>query len=192
MKHFVEKETSYSSLDVQLIEAEVDEYKLTRFLIIVRKVKCFDRKIGPYDCIKLVVKEDGTLSFSVYDKIIEEGRVKAPLVLSSGSILSVLGKLAEPCMVVCTGIQNYSILKASIGYDLSRVVLVSCPPHDSVRDYNCPVLYEKKSSRRKLSTCSKCNSLKWQLSRPKCEHEQLTPAERKVRQSSSSSVPFDY
>ena len=187
-KCFIEDEPSYSSLDVQLVKAEVEANKLNHFLVVTRKVKYYDRKIGPYDSIKLVVKEDGTFSLLVYDKTIEEGSVEGPL--SSSHIVPVLDKLADPYMAVCSGVQDYSVFKASIGYDMSRVVLVSCPP-DSVRDIECTVMYENKSNRRKSLICPKCNSLKWQLSRRKREHDKLTPSQRLKRQSSSSHVPFD-
>ena len=62
------------------------------------------------------------------------------------------------------------------------MVPISCPP-DSVRDIECPVFYEGK--------CSKCISLKWQLSRRKRGHAMLTLSQRKERQCSSSHVPFD-
>ncbi len=105
-------------------------------------------------------------------------------------IVPVLDKLADPFMVVCSGIQDYSLFKTSIGYDMSRLVFVSCPP-DSVCDIDCAVLYVNKTTQRKLSICSKCNSLKWQLSRRKRQHDNLTPSQITERQSSSSRVRFD-
>ena len=70
---------------------------------------------------------------------------------------------------------------------MSRVSSVSCP----VRDVECTVLYEINSTQRKSLICPKCNSLKWQLSRRKREHDKLTPSQRMKRQASSSHVPFD-
>ena len=115
--------------------------KLSQFLVVACKLRCHDSKIGPYDAIKLMVKGDGTFSLLVYDQMLKEGCVKGPL--SSSSIVPVLDKLANPQIVVSIGIQSYSEFKASIGYDLRRVVPISCPP-DSVRNMECQVFYEGK------------------------------------------------
>ena len=119
----------------------MEENTLSQFLVVVCKLRYHDSKIRPYDAIKLVVKGDGTFSLLVYDQMLEEGCVKGPL--SSSSIVPVLDKLANPQMVVSIGIQSYSEFKASIEYDLRRVVHISCPP-DSVHDIECPVFYEGK------------------------------------------------
>ena len=158
IKNFIEHEPSYSSLELQLVMAEVEANKVNQFLLVIHKVKYYDHKIGPYDSIKIVVKEDSTFSLLVYDKTMEEGRVKA--LLTSSHIVPGLNKLANPCMVVCSGMQDYSLFKASIGYDTSRGVLISCPPV-SVCDIECTMMYENKSTQRKSFVCSKCNSLKW-------------------------------
>ena len=189
-KRFIDDESRprYSSLDVQLVKAEVEANKLKRFLTVTRKVKYYNPKIGPYDSVKLVVKEDGTFCLLACDTTIEEGRVEGPL--ASSHIVPLLDKMADPHIAICSGIQDYSVYKASIGFEMSRVALVSCPP-DSVRDIECTVLYENKSTRRRSLICPKCNSLKWQLSRRKREHDKLTPSQRIKRQSSSSHVLFD-
>ncbi len=83
-----------------------------------------------------------------------------------------------------------TVFKASIGYDVSRAVLVSCPP-DSVCDIDCTVIYAANSSRNTSSVCTKCNSLKWQLCKRKCEHDELAPLKKIEWQSSNSKVPFD-
>ena len=119
----------------------MEENTLSQFLVVVCKLRCDDSKIGPYDAIKLVVKGDGTFSLFVYDQMLKEECVKGPL--SSNCIVPVLDKLANPQMVVSIGIQSYSEFKASIGYDLQRVVPISCPP-DSVRNIECPVFHEGK------------------------------------------------
>ena len=176
---------AYSSLDTQLVKAEVEPNKLNYFLVVGRKVKYYDPKIGPYDSVRLLVKEDGNFCLLLYDKTIGMGRIEAPC-----DIVEVLNKLANPHMVVCRGIQDYTVYKESIGYDISRVVLLNCPS-DSVCDIECYGMYENKSTRRKSDICPKCTSLKWQLSRRKREHDGLTPSQREERQSSSSHVPFD-
>ena len=71
----------------------MEENKFSQFLVVVRKLRYHDSKIGPYDAIKLVVKGDGTFSLLVYDQTLEEGCVKGPL--SSSSIVPVLDKLAN-------------------------------------------------------------------------------------------------
>ena len=189
-KHFVENELShrYSSLEVQLLKAEVKPNTLNRFLTVTRKVKYYDSRVGPYDSVKLVVKEDGSFSFIGCDTIIEEGRIEGPL--ASSQIIPLLDKMIDPHVAVCSGIQNYSVYHCSIGFDMSRVTMGSCPP-DSVRDVECTITYESKSTRRSSLICPKCTSLKWQLARRKREHDKLTPSQRIKRQASSSHVPFD-
>ena len=152
--------------------------------MVSRKVKCYDHKIGPYDAMKLVVKEDGCYVLLVCDESVEESTVQTPL--SSSSILQALNKLADQTWIVCPGVNSYSVYKASIGYDLNRVVMVNFPPN-SARDSECTVLYQCTSNKKR---CSKCCSLKWQLSRRKREHDKITPCQRACRQSSSSKVPF--
>ena len=143
-KRFIAQESAYSSLNLQLIKAEVEANKLKEFLVVVPNLRCYDSKIGPYDAMKVVVKEDGAFSLLVLDKALEEGIVEHPL--SSSQIVPVLNTLADQSKVVCRGIQNYSAFKASIGYDVSRAVLVNCPP-DSVRDVDCTIIYKPTSSK---------------------------------------------
>ena len=63
LKEFIEQTESYSSLMAQSVTAEIEFNSLRNFLVFSRKVKGYDPKIGPYDTIKLVVKEDGCYVF---------------------------------------------------------------------------------------------------------------------------------
>lgn len=100
-----------------------------------------------------------------------------------------MNKLVDRSWVVCPGIKGYSVYKDSIGYYLKRVVVNNCLPN-SVRDHKCTVMYQQHSTSQS-PICSECMSLKWQLTRRKREHDDLTPSQRAQRQSSSSKVPFD-
>ena len=73
-------------------------------------------RIGPYDAIKLVVKEDGCYSLLVFDKSVGEGSVDhdSPL-LASSSILQALNKLSNQSWIVCPGIKDYSLGNNSLG-----------------------------------------------------------------------------
>lgn len=203
LKHFLEESTTYSTLEAQLVKAETELNKVRKFVIVSRKLKCFDPKIGPYDAIKVIVKEDGRFSLQAYDKVIEEGNVEQPFA-SSYAFMSVLQRMANPLQVihVCKGIHDYSSYQVNTESESSRrVVIAHCPPN-SCRDIHCPIMYEKteektKSSKRKsgevgvCSCCSHCQSLKWQLTRRKRQHDALTPAQKMMQQSSNSKVPFD-
>ena len=59
-RRYIEQEPSYSSLNTQLVKAEVGGNKLKQFLVVVRKLKSYDCKIGPYDAMKFVVRDNGT------------------------------------------------------------------------------------------------------------------------------------
>ena len=163
----------YTTLDAQIVKAEVETNKVAHFLVIAPKVRSYDSRIGPYDSLKVVVKENGSFSLLVHDKVMEERVVESTL-LPSISIIKVLDKLADPNIVVCSGIQEYSTFKGRIGYDMKGVFHVNFPP-DSVRDNDCSVIFEDKATQRK-TTCSKCMSLKWELARRKREHDNLTQA----------------
>lgn len=178
----------YTTLDAQIVKAAVETNKVAHFLVIAPKVRSYDSRIGPYDSLKVVVKENGSFSLLVHDKVMEEGVVESTL-LPSSSIIKVLDKLADPNIVVCSGIQEYSTFKGRIGYDMKRVFHVNFPP-DSVHDIDCSVIFEDKATQRK-TTCSKCMSLKWELARRKREHDNLTQSQVKEQQSSSSHVPYD-
>ena len=177
----------YTTLDAQIIKAAVETNKVAHFLVIAPKVRSYDSRIGPYDSLKVVVKENCSFSLLVHNKVME-GVVESTL-LPSSSIIKVLDKLADPNIVVCSGIQEYSTFKGRIGYDMKRVFHVNFPP-DSVRDIDCSVIFEDKATQRK-TTCSKCMSLKWELARRKSEHDNLTQSQVKERQSSSFHVPYD-
>ena len=99
LKQFIEHTPSYSSLIAQSVTAEVGVNTLRNFLVVSRKVKSYNHQIGPYDAMKLVVKEDGCYILLVFDQSIEEGTVQTPL--SSSSILQALNKLAEQTWIFC-------------------------------------------------------------------------------------------
>ena len=161
----------YTTLDAQIVKAAVETNKVAHFLVIAPKVRSYDSRIWPYDSLKVVVKENGSFSLLVHNKVMEEGVVESTL-LPSSSIIKVLDKIADPNIVVCSSIQEYSTFKGRIGYDMKRVFHVNFPP-DSVRDIDCSVIFEDKATQRK-TTCSKCMSLKWELARWKREHDNLT------------------
>ena len=150
-------------------------------------MKCYDDDMGPYDAVRLVVEEDGSYKLLVYDKLLEENTVQAPF--SSSSVIVPLDRLANRTWTVCPGIKGYSAYKTSIGYDLKRAVTDNCPPN-SARDCECTIVYDQLSTRKSL-LCSSCISLKWQLTKRKKEHDEMTTTERLRRQSSGSKVAFD-
>ena len=76
-------------------------------------MKSYDHKIGPYDAMKLVVKEDGCYMLLVCDESVEESTVQTPP--SSIFILQALNKLADQIWIVCHSVNSYSVFKASIG-----------------------------------------------------------------------------
>ena len=117
----------------------------------------------------------------------EENTVQAPF--PSSSIIPSLDKLANHTLTVCPGIKGYTSYKTTIGYDLKRVVTNNCPPN-SARDSECTIMYDQPST-KKSALCAKCISLKWQLTKRKKEHDELTTPERLRRRSSSSKVAFD-
>ena len=180
-------EETGSSVNLEIVTAEVSCNELKQFLVITRSIKSYDTQIGPYDAAKLVVQlDDASYRLLVYDECIEEGIVKS---LSSLSCLQqAVNKVAE--WIVCQGIKEYSTYKTSIGYDLKSVVILNCPP-DSSRDSECALLFKRLSSHSSL-VCKKCSSLKWKLSKLKKEHDQMTDTCRKERQSVGSKLPFDY
>ena len=59
--------SKYITLDAQIVKAAVDTNKVARFLVIARKVRCYDSRYGPYDSQKVVVKENGSFVLIVYD-----------------------------------------------------------------------------------------------------------------------------
>lgn len=183
LKFFVEQSDEYTSITS---EVDIGQDRVQSFLILSRKLKKFDETIGPYDEIKLNVREDGSYKLRVYNNVLEENRITLPF---EDSCAVPLQKLADKSWLVCPGVQRYSDYKDRIGYDLKRVIVNHCPPN-SVRDQECTILYQQRSCRQRSTLCSKCLSLKWQLSRRKREHEELTPADRASRQSSSSHVPI--
>ena len=187
LKQFIDDCECYRSLEAQLVTAESEVNELRKYILITRRVKCYDDDLGPYDAVRLVVEEGGAYKLLVYDKLLEENTVQAPF--PSSSIVASLDKLADRGLIVCPGIKGYSTYKTSIGYDLKRAVTNNCPPN-SARDSECTIIYDQPST-RKSPLCAKCVSLKWQLSKRKKEHDELTSTERLHRQSSSSKVAFD-
>lgn len=146
--------------------------ELHKSILVTRRMKCYDDDLGPYDAVRLVVEEGGAYKLLVYDKLLEENTVQAPF--PSSSIVASLDKLANRGLTVCPGIKGYSTYKTrtSIGYDLKRAVTNNCPPN-SARNRECTIIYDQPST-RKSPLCAKCVSLKWQLSKRKKEHDELT------------------
>ena len=161
---------------------------LQRYVVVSRRIKAFDESVGPYDSLRLVVEEGGEFRLLSHDKSLVEGVVTLPIVPTS-NFHEAVEKLANEKWAVCPGVKDYSTYKSSIGYDLKRV-MTSCWPPDSARGCECPVLYEKRST-RKSALCSKCTSLKWRLAARKREHEQFTSEHRLHRQRASSTVQFE-
>ena len=186
LKQFVEEE-GYSSLMVVLARADVGGNKVKQFVVISRKLKCYDDQLGPYDALRLVVSEDCKYRLLGYGKTLEENLLVLPL--SSSCIIQSLDKLADDSWTACPGIQGYTTYKESIGFDLDRVMIRNSLP-DSACDKECMILFQR-SPTNKSPMCAKCSSLKWLLAKRKRTHDGWTPSQRAQRQSSSSHVPFD-
>ena len=183
----LEEAEEYASLTAEVATADVGNNTLKNFLIVNRKLKLYDADVSPYDAVKLFVTEDGSYRLLAYDNLLENNVVTTPF--KASCIVPTLNKLADCSWAVCPGIKDYSVYKDSIGYNLKRVAVNNCLP-DSVRDHECTVMYQQRSTSRS-PICGKCTSLKWHLTRRKREHDDLTPSQRAKRQSSSSKVPFD-
>ena len=184
---YVEYKYHDKQLDTSIVKAETSPNEIRRYVVVSRRLKAFDEAVGPHDSLRMVVGEDGGFRLLSYDKSLEEGVLTLPIV-PTGDFHKAIEKLASERWVVCPGVKGYSTYKNSIGYDLKRVATSSWPP-DTARDCECPVLYEK-SSTKKSTLCSKCTSLKWRLAGRKREHEQYT-SEHRLRSQASSTVPFD-
>ncbi len=188
VKQLIEETPAYkSTLLAEVMRANVGNNMVRNFLVISKKLKSYDEQTGPYDASKVVVTEDGKYKFLAYHQNLQEGSISVPI--SSSSIVDSLDKLASSTWIVCEGIRQYSSYKASIGFDLERVLPQSSLP-DSVRDRNCMMLFQC-SDKSKATLCSKCSSLKWLLSTRKRTHDAMTPSQISERQSTSSNVPFD-
>lgn len=186
VKVFVEQ--NFSCLALVSERADVGGNKMKHFLVISRKLKAYDNELGPYDALKVVVREDCMYKLIAYDKVVEENAATIPL--ASSSIIQSLEKLANTALVACPGIEQYSTYKLSIGFDLKRVQVVRIPS-DSARDQECTYFFDSSPNSRS-SVCSKCCSLKRHLTRRKKEHDEMSPTTRSQRQSSSSHSQFSY
>ena len=103
----------YRSLEAQLVMAESEVNELRKYILIARRVKCYDDDLGPYDEVGLVVEEGGAYKLLVYyDKLLEENTVQAPF--PSSSIVSSMDKLANRGLIVCPGIKGYSTYKTIV------------------------------------------------------------------------------
>lgn len=173
LKRFIEEAEEYTSLTAEVATTDVGNNTLKNFLILSRKLKCYDDDVGPYDVVRLVVTEDGSYRLLAYDNLLEENVVTTPV--KASCIVTTLNKLMDRSWVVCPGIKGYSVYKDSIGYNLKRVVVNNCLP-DSVHDHECTVMYQQRSTSQS-PICSECMSLKWQLTRRKREHDDLTPSQ---------------
>uniref|UniRef100_A0A1X7UZT1 Uncharacterized protein n=1 Tax=Amphimedon queenslandica TaxID=400682 RepID=A0A1X7UZT1_AMPQE len=150
-------------------------------------MKSYEDSIGPYDALRLVVTDNGSYKFFIYDSVIEDSVVTVPF--ENSSVIATLNKLADCSWIVCPGIKGYSVYKDSIGFHLKSVIINNYPP-DSVRHQKCNIMYHQLSA-KSSSVCSDCLTLKWQLTTRKREHDDITSFERTECQSSCSRVPFD-
>ena len=62
----------YSHLEANIVTAEADR-KLTRYVIVCRKMKVDDDVIGPHDALRLMGEKSGSCKCWVYDTSTEEG-----------------------------------------------------------------------------------------------------------------------
>ena len=79
LKRFVEETEGYSNLMVVLARADVGGNKVKQFVVISRKLKCYDDQLGPYDALRLVVSEDCKFRLLGYGKTLEENLLVLPL-----------------------------------------------------------------------------------------------------------------
>ena len=177
--------SQFQKLETAVVIAESPS-KLSRYLLVTRKLKVYDEDVGPHDALRLVVAESREYKLMAYEKTLQEGTIETPFTASS---LPILGRVGDAEWVVCRGVKGYSTYKSSIGYDMRRVA-VSCWPPDTARDSECSIFYEKHST-QKTQMCEKCTSLKWHLAARKREHDQLSPGHRLERQQVGSTVQFD-
>ena len=182
---FVQERYQDKKLNASVVEAQSSN-KVKRYVLITRRMKSDDDVVGPHDALRLVVGEAGEYRLTSYDRCLEDGQLASPIVGSD--LPKVMEKLADQKWVVCPGVKDYSSYKASIGYDMKRIVTCSWPP-DTARDCECTVLFEKGPTHKSM-LCKKCTSLKWRLSARKREHDQIGDEHRLKRQRSSSTVPF--
>ena len=178
----------YPSLTAKIVLADTGDNKLSRFLVATRNIKSYHDQCGPYDALRLTVRDDATFKLLCYEKTLEEGVLSIPV--SCCSVIGSINKLADISWEVCPGIGSYSTYSGSIGYNLKRVVKVNCFLPDSVRDHECPVLYQR-SPMKKSPICDKCTSLKWDLTKRKRTHDEMTQSQRIKRQCTNSNVPFN-
>ena len=187
LQSFIKCSEKYRLLEATSNTAEIEFNVIKTYLVITRNIKSYDEHIGPYDALKIIVEESGKYKMIAYYKVLQEDIVELPI--TSNKITAALDILVTQNMGICPGISGYSVFKNSIGYDLKQVVACHFPP-DSARNCNCTIIFDRNSMKKSLF-CSKCVSLKWQLSRRKKEHDTMTSFERSQRQSESSSVAFD-
>ena len=132
-----------------------------------------DDDVGPHDALRLV-GEAGEYRLTSYDRCLKDGQLVLPIV--GNDLLKVMEKLADQKWVVCPGVKDYSYYKASIGYDMKRIVTCSWPP-DTARDCECTVLFEKGLTHKSVLH-KKCTSLKWCLCARKRGHDHISDEHR--------------
>ena len=88
MMSFVDEAGCYQSLTPQEVIADVAGNKATNFLMVNREIKSC---IGPCHALRLVVTDNDSYKFFVYDSVIEDFVVTVPFEISC--VIATLNKL---------------------------------------------------------------------------------------------------
>ena len=136
---FVQERYPDKKLDTSIIEAQTSK-EVKRYILIARRMKSDDDIVGPHDALRLVVGETGEYRLSSYDRSLEEGQLVSPV--EGSDLPKVMEKFIDQKWVVCPGVKTYSSFKASIGYDMKRVMTCSWPP-DTATDCEWSLVRER-------------------------------------------------
>ena len=96
-----ETESLSSGLNSVVVTADIGN-KLEQFLVVTRKLKSYDNDIGPYDAVRVVVREDSSYRLVVNETPVEINTFVMPV--ESSCIVSPLSRVADHSWVVCPGI----------------------------------------------------------------------------------------
>lgn len=122
---------TFTALDARICLVEGDPNRIKTTLEVSKKIKFFDRSMGPLDTMKVIF--EGNLHFMVY--IFAELHSEGDLLSVDDAInLVILQKMQR--FNICVGISEYSNFKAVIRYDSKNAVPVNIPS-DTVRHINC-------------------------------------------------------
>ena len=171
-----------NSLTASSIAATDENETVKDYLLVYRTHKLDHSHIGPHDALRLFIDVSGNHKVLVYNKSVEEGTV------SSTDVSPILEKLNNQEWIVCRGVQQYGMYKASIGYDIASVEVTEYPP-DTARHKECLLWFQKNN--KKSQVCAKCLSLKWKLTERKKTHDGYTADHCLKCQHASSTVPID-